>query len=273
MGFDQYWLSAPALPPGAWDRMAGDFARVAAALHRAGLRLAGPDGTGLPVLNGETIAFNGVRDCGHGQGRRTRRAAAAIPTGCEGTCAGGPFALRRSMPDDEYTKVYGTESPITVDGVRTGLPRVWTGKYFSKCRTCRRPYDLAVCCALIAAKRRFGSLVVVSSDGTNEDWAAARGICQSVLGYGGDMTMSKSTGRMRCAAGARTPRAPRMRGRHVPVYSPDGDGLDLVTAGIGLSMSGSGRPSLVALAAVSGEDDAGGNSERRRPRRQRRRRQ
>ena len=268
MGYEQYWLAAPELPQKEWDLLVGDFARVASALHGAGLCLAGPDGDGVAVLNGDVIAFNGVRHCGHSQprhggvawpapdatgiapaalGRRRTAAAAAAAAGaapsrragsalrlpliapasaraCDGSCAAGPFVLRRTMPDDEYTKVYGTESPLTINGVRDKIPRAWVGKYFGKCRTLYKPYDLAVCCCLLAAKRRFGTLMVVASDGTNENWADVRAVCQRVLGYGGDMAFGAG-GRMVCAAGARTPAAPDMSGRHVPVFSPDGDGI------------------------------------------------
>lgn len=273
MGYEQYWLAAPELPQKEWDLLVGDFARVASALHGMGLRLAGPDGDGGAVLNGDVIAFNGVRRCGHSQRRyggvawpdpdatgiapaalgRRRTAASAGAAGaapsrragsalrlpliapasaraCDGSCAAGPFVLRRTMPDDEYTKVYGTESPLTINGVRDSIPRAWVGKYFGKCRTLYKPYDLAVCCCLLAAKRRFGTLMVVASDGTNENWADVRAVCQRVLGYGGDMTFGAG-GRMVCAAGARTPAAPDMSGRHVPVFSPDGDGIEFQEVG------------------------------------------
>ena len=330
MGYDQYWLAVPELPQGAWDRMVGDFARVAASLHGMGLRLAGPDGTGAATINGDVLAFNGVRDCGHGRRDARRRmsrrragvvwpdeiavrlalseasarggggrgmagriapsadaaAAAAVGVGagvrpafgrapirsCDGTCATGPFVMHRTMPRDEYTKVYGdVASPVSIDGIRGRVPREWVGKYFSRCRTRRLPYDLAVCCALLAAKRRFGSLVAVSSDGTDAEWSGARGICQRVLGYGADMGMSPRTGRMRCAAGTRTPAAPDMSGRHVPVYSPDGDGLELWTVGrlsdggalLVASGDGEDAPAAADATAAAGEEAA----ERRRRRR------
>ena len=266
MGYEQYWLAVPELPQKEWDMAVEDFAKVAAALHRGiGLRLAGPNGTGSAVLNGETIAFNGVRRCGHRQrryggivhpdpeatgiasvdgrgmmggriGNNAKRPFAAGPPlvamvsgrTCDGSCAAGQFVLSRTMPDDEYTKVYGRVSPLLVNGVRERIRRAWVGKYFGKCRTCYKPYDLAVCCALLVAKRRFGSLMVVASDGTNQNWADVRATCQHVLGYGEDMRFGAS-GRMLCAAGARTPAAPDMHGRHVPVYSPDGDRWDMTT--------------------------------------------
>ena len=271
MGYDQYWLAVPELPRPEWDAAVRDFAAVSNALHGAGLRLAGPDGAGHPVMNGETIAFNGVRDCGHaarGAGGRVQwpdkdatgvaggtgavapaAAAAAGGSGsgsgavlamvryvpariCDGSCAADPFTLSRTMPDDDYTKVHGKTSVVVVNGRQRRNPAEWVGKYFARCRTCYKPYDLAVCCALLVAKRRFGALVAVCSDGTNANWADARSVCQGILGYGRDMVFSARTGRMVCARGARTPRRPEPHGRHVPEYSPDGDALRLRTARI-----------------------------------------
>ena len=270
MGYDQYWLAVPELPQREWDMAVKDFAKVAAALHRMGLRLAGPDGTGPAVLNGDAIAFNGVLRCGHARrayrgvawpdphatgiaavdsrgrmgggdgdssgGRRQRTVmhmplvAPTMARACDGSSAAGSFVFRRTMPDDEYTKVYGRVSPVSINGVREPIQRTWIGKYFGKCRTCYKPYDLAVCCCLLVAKRRFGSLVVVSSDGTNRNWADVRAVCQQVLGYGKGMKFGAG-GRMLCAAGTRTPAAPDMSGRHVPVFSPDGDGMDISAVG------------------------------------------
>jgi hypothetical protein len=42
--------------------------------------------------------------------------------------------------------------------------------YFRFCKTAYKPYDMAVCLALIMAKKRFGKDIEVSSDGGEEDW-------------------------------------------------------------------------------------------------------
>ena len=277
MAYEHYWLAVPELPQREWDKAVGDFARVSARLHKAGLRLAGPDGSGRPVLGGDRIAFNGVLECGHSKrfagvmwpGRLATgiavvgmdmAAAAASPTArrvavvhdpplsyatartCNGSCAAGAFVLERVMPDDDSAKVYGDVSPMVVNGRRVAVPRAWRGKYFCKCRTSYRPYDLAVCCALICAKRRFGSLMVVATDGSNANWADARELCQDALGYGGDMLFSKGSGHMRCSAGSRTPAAPDVSGRHVPAYLPDGD-----TESFAFGTDGSGGSVFVSL--------------------------
>lgn len=70
---------------------------------------------------------------------------------------------------------------------RFELPdRVRDGRCFSFCKTAKLPYDLAVTACLLVAKRHFGDALSVFSDGEDDDWQAAREICQSVLGYGQD---------------------------------------------------------------------------------------
>ena len=53
----------------------------------------------------------------------------------------------------------------------------YTGEneYFNFCKTARKEYDIAVCCALIIAKKYFGDIIKVSSDGEDEDgWDKAK---------------------------------------------------------------------------------------------------
>jgi hypothetical protein len=64
------------------------------------------------------------------------------------------------------------------------------GRCFSFCKTARRPYDLAVTACLLVAKRAFGSILTVSTDGEDADWQAARDLCQEVLGYGRDFRIA-----------------------------------------------------------------------------------
>lgn len=64
---------------------------------------------------------------------------------------------------------------------------------FSFCKTARKPYDLAVMCALIIAKKRFGSKFSFSSDGCDERemWLPAMKLCQNTLGYGMTLAFNK----------------------------------------------------------------------------------
>ena len=67
------------------------------------------------------------------------------------------------------------------------------GLIFNFCKTARKPYDIAVCSALIIAKKHFGKSIMISSDGDNEEWQESKALCQKILGYGDDLNMNYST--------------------------------------------------------------------------------
>ena len=56
-------------------------------------------------------------------------------------------------------------------------------KYFDFCKTARKEYDIAVCCALIVAKKHFGDIINISSDGNNEELEEANSLCKNILKY------------------------------------------------------------------------------------------
>lgn len=66
------------------------------------------------------------------------------------------------------------------------------GLIFKFCKTARKPYDIAVCSALIIAKKHFGESIVISSDGQNEEWQEAKTLCENTLGYGEYLNMDYS---------------------------------------------------------------------------------
>jgi hypothetical protein len=67
------------------------------------------------------------------------------------------------------------------------------GLIFKFCKTAQKPYDIAVCSALIIAKRYFGESIMISSDGDNAEWKESKALCQKILGYGEDLNMNYST--------------------------------------------------------------------------------
>ena len=66
------------------------------------------------------------------------------------------------------------------------------GLIFKFCKTAQKPYDIAVCSALIIAKKHFGESIMISSDGDNEEWQESKALCQKVLGYGEYLNMDYS---------------------------------------------------------------------------------
>jgi hypothetical protein len=63
------------------------------------------------------------------------------------------------------------------------------GLIFKFCKTAQKPYDIAVCSALIIAKKHFGKSIMISSDGDNEEWQESKALCQKILGYGDNLNM------------------------------------------------------------------------------------
>ena len=67
------------------------------------------------------------------------------------------------------------------------------GMIFKFCKTAQKPYDIAVCSALIIAKKHFGESIMISSDGDNEEWQESKALCQKILGYGDNLNMDYVT--------------------------------------------------------------------------------
>jgi hypothetical protein len=62
MGYTHYLYRAPVLDPAAFAAFAADAKAILDyAASRGGVRLAGPLGTGDPVIEGDRVAFNGAR--------------------------------------------------------------------------------------------------------------------------------------------------------------------------------------------------------------------
>lgn len=168
-----------------------DFKSVMTVLEKT-VDLAGWDGTGSPEINEDRISFNGVQECGH---KSDKTIGIAWPAkGASGVAntwtedakesswfAGVQLAKRRCGGDCSH------ESFI-LDRVRElsdfDRKHAEGGKYFSFCKTAFKPYDIAVCAALIVAKNHLKDKIKVTSDGEMEMWKDGVEVCEKVLGYG-----------------------------------------------------------------------------------------
>jgi hypothetical protein len=65
MGYNHYWRRAAEIETNDFSLILADLQRCVLALDDLGVPLAGPMGGGLPQIDHDGIAFNGVRDCGH----------------------------------------------------------------------------------------------------------------------------------------------------------------------------------------------------------------
>lgn len=191
MGYTHYWYRPATVPVKAYGAIRRDFAKLLPELKGIGLKLAGPLGKGEVVISDDDMAFNGAVDCGHlsnqelvipwpsknagGIAKYTENAidgtwfagATLEKRACNGDCSYETFAFPRKMKKDP------------------GYPRDREdGLQFECCKTAFRPYDLAVICFLIIAKRHLKTKIKVSSDGEDQHWADGRLFCQMHLGYG-----------------------------------------------------------------------------------------
>lgn len=184
MGYNHYWRRPVEIQAEVFLRIVGDFHKCVLALDDAGVPLAGPNGEGLPKIDGDEIAFNGVSQCGHppneavcipfpsenasGVGESAGAIVGEWSIGvqlrrrtCNGNCSYEPFILQRVL--DQSTR-----------------PGEQISDY---CKTGFRPYDLAVQSALLIGKHHLPQELDVYSSGSDWHWNDARRLCCVVLGY------------------------------------------------------------------------------------------
>ena len=221
MGYTHYYYVAPEFEQDAFNRVVDDFAKMLDPLKHLGVNLAGGMGTGKPTITGKVIRFNGIEKCGHpkrslgitwpsdnamGVAKNTMlmevrdltkgnwfAGAQLEARSCGGHCSHEAFVLMRTFVRErlrngklwpeitekhsKWKNEYGTYDREASNVV---------GKYFRFCKTAYKPYDLAVNVCLVIAKHHLKDDIVVSSDGTKNNWIEGQQFCQHFLGYGTD---------------------------------------------------------------------------------------
>jgi len=186
MGYCHYWEIEEDIGEESFCSVVADVERIVLTLDDRGVRLAGPLGTGLPELDADHIAFNGLWECGH-----VKNEEIVIPFPAEDAAGIG------SSTDAVEGSYYGMGTLLkhrTCDGRCSYEPfrigrrcaykgRVKDGRYFDFCKTGFRPYDLAVQSALLIAKHHLGDRIHVSSGGSDYHWNDARLLCYAHLSY------------------------------------------------------------------------------------------
>lgn len=187
MGYTHYWQRSLIINPTTYFRIVEDFRTLLHTLRVTEVHLAGPSGSGSPVLRYHNVAFNGKSLCGHPTrdlgiawpaenasgvllnpetdpvvGRWMGGAQLSART-CDGYCSHEAFAFPRGEKPDSHPT---------------------PGGCFRFCKTAYKPYDLAVCVFLVIAKRHLGGSLQVDSDGTLHHFRDAILLCEDHLGYG-----------------------------------------------------------------------------------------
>jgi len=108
---------------------------------------------------------------------------------CGGDCSHETFSLPLEIEKGDWQKPIGEISHYDQYGKPIYNDKEEVGLYFEFCKTAYKPYDLAVIICLIIAKHHLKEEIIVSSDGTVDQWKDGMLICQKILGYGLDFTL------------------------------------------------------------------------------------
>jgi hypothetical protein len=195
MAYVHYWKRPKELPRDGFERAVEDARIIVDHVQQeSGVRIAGPTGFGRPELTNETIALNGVAECGHRYRNLGRPFAAENAEGvgrieppydpkkepyfsgpyletrvCDGCCAGprpfGAFVVDRNAILADWEKPDAS------------------GMYQHRVETEFKPYDLPVTAILIRLKERLGEKFKVSTEnpGGFED---GKRLCRELFGFG-----------------------------------------------------------------------------------------
>lgn len=193
MGYTHYWYRRKKIPTKDFAAIINDFRKIVPVLaEKYGVRLAGPDGYGDPVIHMDEISFNGPINCGHPENFEL-----AIPWPSKdagGVMAGGIVGKWYAGSIVDTRMCDGNCSYESFYFPREYKPLEWeepkAGFYLQFCKTAFRPYDLAVTAFLIIAKHHLKNNIRVSSDGEDTHWFDAKILCQMELGYGMDYVLT-----------------------------------------------------------------------------------
>ncbi len=186
MGYCHYWEIEQEVDRETFSCIVADVQRIVLALDDIGVRLAGPLGEGLPEIDADHIAFNGLWHCGHVANQEISipfpsvdaAGVGASTNAVEGSYFGMGTLLRHRTCD-------GNCSYETFRLVRQceDVEKVHDGRYSDSCKTGFRPYDLAVQCVLLIAKHYLKDRIRVWSGGSDYHWNDARLLCYLQLNY------------------------------------------------------------------------------------------
>lgn len=191
MGYTHYWYRPREIEQETFNHIAQGFQSMLPAFRNLGIKLAGYDGCGEPIIHNQSICFNGSRYCGH-----TDDTSVVIPWPADD-------ASGIALPGEDVKSGSWFAGVLLQKRVCNGdcsyetfyLPRIYTPRswdtpkndlYFGFCKTAFRPYDLAVTSCLIIVKHYLKDKMVVHSDGEEHHWQDAKWLCQTILGYGAD---------------------------------------------------------------------------------------
>ena len=200
MGYTHYWYRKPEISQTKYTAIVEDFGKIVLALADMGVQLADGCGENIPIIDNESVVFNGYSHCGHPQNQEVSipwpaRGASGVDCGVQsekvaGTWFAGALLATRTCDGDCSYETFAFDRVEEVPDYQRKEPEFkQTGQFFQFCKTAYRPYDLAVTAFLIIAKHHLGADIKVTSDGDDEQWQDAKRLCYIHLGYGPEYGM------------------------------------------------------------------------------------
>ena len=198
MGFTHCWLRPLLIPEGSFVAAALDCGTILRACRAAGVALAGPVGVGEPIVTFESVALNGVTECGH----RKEEDLGIVEPAVNATGIAGPFddVVVGDWAGGAVISARKCPGTCSCDTFRVDRRFEWPespeppdGLHAYGCKTAFRPYDLAVTACLIVFNHHLGNRqfpVLCSTEPGH--WADARDLVQETLGYGSDFRIVES---------------------------------------------------------------------------------
>lgn len=220
MGYTHYYYVENNYDREVFRKIVADFKKIVPVFEHLGVKIAGPMGDLEPIINEESIAFNGLEKCGHAQRdlgitwpSKTAQGVAKLDMQhrlgnetfadtngqwfaglqletrtCDGDCSHETFRLDRNSSFDQE-RASKSETWKGSDGKTYRTNPCKVNKFFECTKTAYKPYDLAVTACLVIAKHYLNEKIAISSDGEMKDWTDAMNICQHFLGYGEDFKL------------------------------------------------------------------------------------
>jgi hypothetical protein len=191
MGYTHFWERELEVSLSSMEGIINDFNKIIPEILKY-IQLAGGNGEGEPLISTNEVRFNGVKNCGHENNFEM-----GIPWPSNN--AGGVAGFSENVTSGTWANGLGTEiEKRSCNGSCSyetfSFPRILKpldfekpnekGMYLKFCKTAFRPYDYAVISFLVVAQHHLGDKIVVSSNGTDQQWFEGKILCQAVLGYG-----------------------------------------------------------------------------------------
>ena len=160
MGYTHYWYKVQEIPLELWKDFTEDFNKVLPLFVRY-LSDTTDDNSDELIVDNDEIRFNGIGQNAH-----------------------ETFYFERTVDikNKRFVQYRETNAVVQAQAMDTE-PHI-----FNFCKTARKPYDIAVMCALVIACHHFKDKIMISSDGEiNSEWREAVDMCKDRLGYGEDL--------------------------------------------------------------------------------------